>query len=169
MPVLKMERKAADNTYLHRDFHNILNLGLDDLRDRFGVRAVADYLRRFTLHFYAPLIKEIRDDVRKGSLDAVIRRFEEIYRAEDAEDVLSFEKGRPGELLVRIRSCPAVTHMHKSQVEPSPCFSLTSSVLWQTIAEASDLGYAILGYDAETGAATHLFYLDHPGHQPQNE
>lgn len=42
MPVLKMERKAADNTYLHRDFHNILNLGLDDLRDRFGVRAVAD-------------------------------------------------------------------------------------------------------------------------------
>lgn len=54
-----MTRKASDNKYLHRDFHNLLNLGLEYLRAEYGEQAVLDYLRQFTNSYYAPLKRQL--------------------------------------------------------------------------------------------------------------
>jgi hypothetical protein len=36
MTRLRMERRASDNTYLHKDFHGALSAGLDYLRLTYG-------------------------------------------------------------------------------------------------------------------------------------
>ena len=154
MAILEMIRNSSDNVYLHRDFHNILNLGIDYLYENYGAAAVVDYLRRFAVHFYAPLIEEIR----KRSFDAVVEAFEKTYRDEDASDAVSFERSG-NELFVRIERCPAVEHLRRSEVMPSRLFALTSSVVWETICREAKLGYAMLTYDEADGKATHLFFL----------
>lgn len=148
-----MTRKAADNTYLHRDFHNIFNLGLDYLLTHYGASGVEEYLTEFAQHFYAP----IKEKVCRGGLHAIREAFTNTYCAEEAENVLSFtETGNS--LHVHISECPAVIHMRRSNVTPSPCYSMTSSVIWRTICESSDIGYAMLAYDPDTGKADHLFF-----------
>jgi len=149
--ILEMTRNSSDNTYLHRDFHNIFNLGIDYLHKTYGVAAVIDYLRQFAAHFHAPLIEEIR----QRSFDAVFDAFEKTYR--DEGDVVSFERNG-NELFVRIERCPAVEHMRRSHVTPSPLFSLTSSIVWDTISREAGIGYAMLAYDEANGKATHLFF-----------
>ena len=151
--ILEMTRNSSDNTYLHQDFHNILNLGIDYLHEKFGVAAVIDYLRQFAVHFHAPLIEEIR----QRSFDAVVEAFEKTYRDEGDPDVVSFERNG-NELFVRIRHCPAVEHMRRSKVIPSQLFALTSSIVWDTISREAEIGYAMLAYDEANGKATHIFF-----------
>ena len=46
MPKEKMRRKAADNPYLHKDFHGALSCGMEYLHARFGAEAVAPIEQR---------------------------------------------------------------------------------------------------------------------------
>lgn len=149
----EMTRNAAENRYFHRDFHNILNLGLDYLYEHFGAAAVEEYLRRFTLHFYKPLIEQ----VKSSGFEALVEIFSSSFREENALHLLQFEQN-DRELLVKVHSCPAVAHIHQSGYEPSPCFSMTSSVIWETIARQAGLGYVMLCYEEQTGRANHLFF-----------
>ena len=155
MTVLEMIRDSSDNVYLHRDFHNILNLGIDYLHEKYGVAAVVDYLRRFAVRFYAPQIEEIRT----RSLDAVVEAFEKTYRNEDASAAVTWERNG-NELFVHIDHCPAVEHIRQSGIVPSRCFSLTSSVVWDAICREAGIGYAMLAYDEANGKATHLFFTE---------
>lgn len=158
MPVHQMTRNASENRYLHRDFHNILSLGLDYLHDHFGPGAVVEYLQSFAIHFYAPLI----DAMRRNPFEAIVESFVKTYREEEASDLLEFERNER-ELFVRIRHCPALAHIRGSNMTPSRFFSLTSSVVWETISREAGIGYAMLSYDRENGGAEHLFFL--PEHE----
>lgn len=148
-----MTRKAADNQYLHRDFHNILNLGLDYLADRFGPASVVGYLTDFADHFHAPEIETIQ----KEGLSAVAAIFQQTYASENADGVLSFEE-KEGALLIRIDACPAVRHIRKLGDKPSRFYALTTSIVWGRIARRSGIGFEPLFYDPATGAAEYLFY-----------
>ena len=156
-----MTRKAADNTYLHRDFHNLLNLGIGYIRRHYGPDAVCRYLNNFASSFYAPLI----DDIRARRLDAVEEAFRNTFKIEEASEYLHCDR-LDGQLFIRIEKCPAVEHMQRSGVEPDTMFSATTSVVWSQIAQAADLGYLMIEYDQTTGHAVHLFYEKH---DPQQE
>ena len=54
-----MNRNAADNTYLHKDFHAALSTGISYLEERYGAEAVREYLHQFAISFYAPLTADI--------------------------------------------------------------------------------------------------------------
>ena len=153
MPIHTMTRNATDNVYFHRDFHGIFSLGIDYLHERYGVEAVIEYLRRFALHFYAPLIETIREK----SLDAVAEAFVKTYEEENSLDQLRVERSGK-ELWIHVDQCPAVTYMQENGVIPSRHFSLTSSVPWETVCQAAGLGYRMLSYDSMTGKADHLFF-----------
>jgi|GEM_PF-333834 len=153
MPIHTMTRNAADNAYFHRDFHGIFSLGIDYLHERYGVGAVVDYLRRFALHFYSPLIEILREK----ALDAVAEAFMKTYRDENALELLRFERN-DNEMRIYVDQCPAVTYMRENGAIPSRYFSLTSSVLWETVCQAAGLGYRMLSYDPATGRAEHLFF-----------
>ena len=161
MPIHTMTRKAADNAYFHRDFHGIFSLGIDYLHEQYGMESVVEYLRQFTLHYFSPLIETIREK----SLDAVAEAFTQTYRDEHALDQLRVERSGK-ELWIHVNQCPAVTYMRESGVTPSRCFSLTSSVPWETICQATGIGYRMLSYDDLTGRATHLFFNRTPGKNP---
>lgn len=148
-----MTRTAADNSYLHRDFHNLLNLGIGYIRRLYGPGAVCRYLRNFAVSFYAPLI----EDIRHRRLDAVEESFRKTFEIEESSELLDCQR-LDDHLMIRVERCPAVAHMRRSGVQPDPMFSATTSVVWSQIAEAAKLGYLMLEYDEQSGRAVHLFY-----------
>ena len=110
----KMVRKASDNKYLHRDFHNILNLGLDYVVDNYGVNALYEYLTDYAKAFHRPLI----DSINEKGLVAVKEYFVDIYTKEEAIDDVTFEMN-DNEIIINIKKCPAVSHMLKSNITVS--------------------------------------------------
>ena len=100
-----MERRASDNKYLHKDFHNLMNLGIEYIREKYGEDSVREYLARFAKAYYAPL----KSALLKKGLIAVKEHYEKIYETEEALDFVSMSLSED-ELIINVEKCPAVTH-----------------------------------------------------------
>lgn len=148
-----MTRKASDNKYLHRDFHNLLNLGLEYLRAEYGEQAVLDYLRQFTNSYYAPLKRQL---LTKG-LEAIARRHRQVFEAEEAEDLLEIRLMEE-ELLVRVIRSPAVEHLLHSRLTPSPMQVETLRTVHTELCRDTPYAYELLSYEPSTGASLERFY-----------
>lgn len=151
MATLKIDRKAGDNAYLHKDFHAALSTGLDYIRLRYGEQAVRDYLRQFALAWYAPLTKALRE---KG-LPALREHYTRIFKLEGGE--VRFTE-LPDELLIEVLLNPAVAHMKAKGYPISPLFNETVATVGKTICESTPYDMELLRYDAETGRYTQRFY-----------
>ncbi len=154
MDALRMERKAADNKYLHRDFHKTLDLGLTYLAERYGEGSVTDYLRRVTEVYYAPLLEAVRRD----GLGALAQHIEGTYEAEETPDVCH-TRIADGVLTVSIDACPVLAHFKKIGYQASPYFVQTTDAVNRVIAEHAGLSYHMDFYEPETGACTYAFAL----------
>ena len=154
MGKLVMERRAADNKYLHRDFHVSADAGLAYVGKYWGNEGVEAYLERFASSWYSPLIAEIR----KKGISAVREHLEKIYSAEEAAEVLHIN-GTENELKVNIDRCPAVSYMHSIGIEPSPWYNKLTSTVNRTIAAESGLGFEMISYESETGRAEYRFFV----------
>jgi len=146
-----MRRRASDNVYLHRDFHNALNIGLDYLNKHFGRGAVVEYLRQFAKSFYAPLSRKLR---RRG-LSALKAHLEHLYALENgtirvvcARDELRFES----------EYCPAVKHIGKMKEKVSPFFIETERTIYEAVCEGTPFAYELVSYDPKTGKSVQRFY-----------
>ena len=149
---LVVDRAAADNKYLHREFHNYMSMGVDYLGRRFGQDAVKRYLARFAHNYYSPLIGEIRER-GLGALEAFIRR---TYETEEASQSLHTAL-TPDSLKVRVDACPAVSYLKAAGWEPSPWYFLTTETVMKTIADESGYDFTMDGYDPSDGAASYSF------------
>lgn len=145
-----MRRSAADNEYLHPDFHCALNRGLLYLEEHFGAEAVREYLRRFAREYYAPLNRALREE----GLEALRRHIERIYAVEKAEVDISCGDD---EMTVRIPWCPAVRRMRERGETVSPLFAETTRTVNEAICEKTPFQAELLEYDADTGAAVQRF------------
>ena len=152
---LVMERRAQDNKYLHREFHNYMNMGVEYLGNRFGEGAVCAYLSRFARNYYAPLIKR----VRAQGLPALRRHIEETYRLEEAEEVVHIDQ-EPHALRVQVDACPAAGYLQKAGWTPSRWFGETTRTVMRTIAQEAGLAFEMERYDRESGAAAYRFALN---------
>ncbi len=150
MPKEIMHRTAADNVYLHKDFHAALSCALSYLEEHFGPEAVRHYLAEFTRTYYAP----VREAVRRRGLDALEEHFRNIYRIEGTE--ITIER-RPGELLVRVPACPAVSHIRKLGRAPAALFHETTTTVNRVLVEDTDIEAELVEYDPETGASVQRF------------
>ncbi len=139
-----MKRRAADNVYLHQDFHGALNQALVYLEERFGAGAVREYLHEFARAFYAPLTREI---AARG-LAALGDHFGKVYATEKAEVRI---ESSPDELVVCVAACPAVGRIRKMGLTPSPCFVETTRTVNAAICEGTDFAFELVEYDPETG------------------
>jgi hypothetical protein len=146
-----MVRKAADNEYLHKDFHGALNLALEYLRKRFGNGAVRAYLRQYAGTFHAPLTRQLR---RRG-LSALQKYIEEIYRLEGATVRVTRAKD---ELVFNTEYCPAVRHIRKMKLAVSPLFKETESAIYGAICENTPYRHELISYDKKTGRSIQRFY-----------
>ena len=146
-----MNRKAADNVYLHKDFHNALNIGLKYVQRRFGKKAARDYLRQFAKSFHAPLAGQIR---RRGltPLKNYLRR---IYKLEGGKILIS---GAKDELILETEFCPAVRHIRKLDFPVSPLFIETERAVYSAICEGTPFAHELLRYDPKTGRSVQRFH-----------
>ncbi len=149
---LAVDRRASDNKYLHREFHNYLSMGVDYLGRRFGREAVERYLSRFAHNYYAPLIGEIR----KRGLPALERFIRKTYETEEAEELLHTELGQ-NSLKVAVDVCPAVRYLKNAGWEPSEWYCLTTETVMKTVAEESGYAFCMTRYDPTDGAAEYTF------------
>lgn len=150
MPREVMDRRAADNVYLHRDFHGALSNALIYLEERFGPEAVRDYLRQFALRFYAPL----RAEIARQGLPAIAEHLRRIYAEEGAEVHLELNDDA---LTVRVDACPAVTYMRAHGHRVSPLWRETTATVYRAICAGTDYDFELLEYDDETGASVGRF------------
>lgn len=151
-----MVRRASDNKYLHRDFHNIMNLGLVYLSEKYGDEAVRSYLRQFASAYHSPLTEKLRSGDGRGALAALAEHFRRVYELEEASDDLDLALTERS-LTVTVRKCPAVTHMRRSGVTPSPLYHETLKTVNETICEGTPVRYQLLFYNPETGASVGRF------------
>jgi hypothetical protein len=145
-----MTRSAADNPYLHKDFHGALSTGIAYLHERYGAEAVRAYLRQFAAAYYAPLTAEI---TRRG-LSALREHLERIYAIEGQPVTIT---GTDDELWLDVPHCPAVTHMRAQDYPVAELFYETSQTVYQTICAGTPFAAEMLAYDPATGRARFRF------------
>lgn len=147
-----MERKAADNKYLHRDFHVTADQGIRYIGEQYGSDAVVEYLSNFAAKFYSLLIGEIQE---RGLLP-LKEYFEKIYLAEEASEVLSVHL-TDDKLAVQITQCPAVRFMKSIGHTPCQWYGETTKTVYKVIAEKSGLDFNLSYYEDETGKTEFTF------------
>jgi hypothetical protein len=145
-----MRRSAADNAYLHKDFHGALSTALFYLEEKYGADAVREYLRQFASTFYAGLTQAVKE----RGLVALKEHFEDIYRIEGGDVTIGLGND---EMLMQVAACPAVTHMRKTGQPVSPLFYETTKTVNETICEGTPFRAELLAYDQETGRSTVRF------------
>jgi hypothetical protein len=144
MPKERMDVKASDNVYLHKDFHGALSTGIEYLHTKYGEEAVIDYLKQFTRDFYKPLTEAIK--VR--GLTAIKEHYERIYQIEGGE--VEFED-KPDELVMRVLASPAVMHMRANNYPIARMFVETIRTVNETLCEGTEYTAELLEYDEQTG------------------
>lgn len=147
-----MERKAADNKYLHRDFHKSMDLGLAYLGERYGDEGVEEYLRGFARDYYGPLIESIRQQGLKPLQDHIAA----IYEVEEASESLSMALSE-GRLDVKVEKCPAIAHFQKIGYTASPWYVEATRTVNQAIADEAGLEYVERCYDEKDGRSEYSF------------
>ena len=147
--------KASEHNYLHKDFHNALNIALEYLRARFGAEAVSAYLRQFAQAFYAPL----SNDVRRRGLIALKEHLEKIYSLEGGSIRCQCS---PDELRVETDFCPAVRHIRQCGHAVSPVFVETEQAVYAAICADTPFAFELVSYDPGTGRSVQRFYRRHP-------
>ena len=151
MPKEVLTCRAGDNVYLHRDFHGALSCGLDYLHRIYGAEAVRDYLRGFTLAFYAPL----REEIKSAGLGAIRRHYEKVYQIENGE--IEFSKNEE-ELLLRVRESPAVKHLRAQGYPVATLFHETVKTVNEALCEGTCWATELVEYDEQTGRSVQRFY-----------
>ena len=144
-------RRAADNTYLHKDFHGALSTGIAYLESQEGPEAVREYIRQFARTFYAPLTRSIQ----AGGLRVLRDRLESIYATEGGRIRITFSED---EMLLEVEECPAVMHMRQNGYAVAPLFHETSRSLYPAILEGTPFASEWLRHDPETGRCAVRFY-----------
>lgn len=147
-----MEVHAAEHEYFHPDFHSSMNMGIQYLGQYHGEDDVKAYLAMFARDTYKKLIRQMQ----REPLEALANHIRQTYILEKAEDALTLETDG-SRLSVRIVYCPAVKHLRKTGRDVSRWFSMTTSVVMETLATEGGLRFAMECYDPETGAATYHF------------
>lgn len=153
MAKLVMDRRAADNKYLHRDFHVSGDNGLRYVGTLYGDNGVKEYLRRFALAYYAPLAQAIR----KEGLQALQAHIAGIYEGEEAADAV-FMRLEESALQVDIAYCPGIAYMRSIGYTPSPWYIELTRTVNEVIADMADLAFELLSYEATDGKASYRFY-----------
>lgn len=147
-----MDRKAAQNEYFHRDFHNSMNMGVEYLGSRYGTDTVKEYLTRYTNHVYAPVMKAIQND----GLAAIEAKILDTYQKEKAMDAVT--TARNGDTLqVLVKYCPAVKHLRSTGRTMSEWYPCTTQTVMETLAASGGYRFIMESYDADTGAAAYRF------------
>ena len=152
MEKLHIERKAADNKYLHKDFHVTADIGISYVGENYGDKAVKEYLTQYANSFY----KLLAEEVKLKGLKALKANFENVYAKEEWSEYLHTELTEK-ELKVKIDKCPAVSFMKQSGHSPSKWYKETTYTVYKVLAEMCGLKFEVAYYNEEDGSTEFKF------------
>jgi hypothetical protein len=145
-----MVRSAADNAYMHKDFHGALSRALIYLQERYGDEAVRDYLHQFARSFYAPLTQAVNE----RGLIALKEHYEQIYAIEDGTVSIALSDD---DMIMSTPANPAVTYLRQHDQPVAPLFDETIRTVSTAICGGTPFTAVVLSYDESTGGCTVRF------------
>ena len=141
-----------DQEYFHPDFHSSLNMGIDYVGKEHGEEALINYLTRYTLNVYKPVLAQMQTN----PLQAIENKIRDTYKLEKSEDALTVvNDGKT--LSVSVSYCPAVKHLRATGREVSKYFKYSTEIVMKTLAAQGGLAFEMEYYDEESGAAKYRF------------
>ena len=149
---LFIERKAADNKYLHRDFFVTGDIGIAYVGEIYGDEAVKEYLEQYAKSYY----KLLAEEVKKNGLVTLKEYFENVYEKEEWSEYVTTEL-TADTLTVSVEKCPAVTYMKSVGHTPSKWYKETVYTVYKTLASMSRLAFEIEYYDEKDGSTKFIF------------
>lgn len=149
-----MERKASDNEYFHQGFHDVMNIGIEYIGEKYGDEGVREYLEKYACAVYSGQIESIKKN-GTAELENVISG---IYRKEKAENAIEFIRGE-NSLCLKIKYCPAVKYLQDNGKKVSKRFCYITQTILETISKKAGYRFNMAFYDENTGAAEFSFEL----------
>ena len=132
MPKKTVDRKASDNTYMHKDFHGALCYAIKYLEDHFGDDAVTEYLRQVATTCFAPLTEKLKAE----GLKALEDHWRDIFTKEGGEFLICYEEGK---LVLDVAQCPAILHLKEKNMLYTDRYCQTTAVVNETV--CAEAGY----------------------------
>ena len=145
-----MDRRTADNVYLHRDFHISFKMALDYCHELYADKGVEEYLRTFSASFFKPL----KDDIKSKGLEPLQKYFKGIYAVEEAEVETEL---KDNVLTVKISSCPAVVYLVENGHSIPPYYDGTTMVVYEEICRGTGIRVTFDHYNRSTGSCIMRF------------
>ena len=112
--------RYQENNELHRDFHGTTNATLNYIAAHYGVDALKTILRKTGHDVY----KSIREKLEKGDASELIEHLNWFFYRERGKYRLTVSED---EILFEVFECPAIRHLRKLNLEPSPYVCLQTS------------------------------------------
>lgn len=147
-----MDITAEDNKYLHRDFHLSGDFALEYCGRMYGDNGVREFLTNFAKLNYASVI----EDCKERGMVAIQEKLEKVYEIEEASEVLHTELS-DNELVVTVDKSPVIVYMESLNQKPSKYYIEQTRTLYAAIADACDLGFELLYYNADGGTKFRFF------------
>lgn len=155
MEKLFIEKKAADNKYLHRDFFVTGDIGIAYVGETYGDEAVQEYLEQYARSYH----KLLAEEVKKNGLVVLKEYFDSVYEKEEWSEYVRAELSADT-LMVKVEKCPAVTYMKSIGHTPSKWYKETVYTVYKTLADMCGCGFKIAYYNETDGATKFVFKKD---------
>ena len=139
-----MLRYQEDNE-LHRDFHGTTDTTLKYIAEHFGVEALKGILRRTGRDVY----KSIREKLARDDASELIEHLNWFFYRERGKYRLTVNGD---EIVFEVLECPAIRHLHKLGLTPSPYVCLQTDEInagmcedtpWESAVEVLGDGHCI--------------------------
>lgn len=148
--ILIMKRSASDNKYLHKDFHQSMNILMDYIFRNFGEDNLVRYLIQYTRAFHQPLHKLLE----RGEIKYLVSYFTDIYEKEEWPVKMII---REGYLEIEQEGCPGISHIKSLGKTPTPLYIETYRTVYSTLCEGTPIEYSLVYFNHETGACKQVF------------
>ena len=105
--------RYQENNELHLDFHGTTNTTLTYIAENYGVEALRAILRKTGKDVY----KSIHEKLKKGDASELLEHLNWFFFREKGKYQLTVEENR---IVLEVFECPAVRHLKKLGLAPSP-------------------------------------------------
>ena len=112
--------RYQENNELHRDFHGTTSTTLNYIAEHFGVEALKTILRRTGRDVY----KSIREKLARGDASELVEHLNWFFFREQGKYRLTVEGDT---ITFEVMECPAIRHLRKLGLTPSPYVCLQTS------------------------------------------
>jgi len=139
-------------TNVHKDFHGAMSYGLKYVYENYGKQGLKQYLTNLANTVYSPLSKALAE---KG-LKAMEKHWKKIFDLENADYELFYKDNA---LNLKIKECPAISHMKKYNYEIFDKFCEHCNIVNAEICK--NAGYeSSLEYDQNKGQCLQKFWKE---------